>query len=63
MGNDEGCTGGNSERISFSDGENELFSGTVYHCGGKDTGNLCGDIANFADDIKNLVPNLDELFL
>lgn len=63
LGNDEGCTGGNSERISFSDGENEIFSGTVYHCGGKDTGNLCGDITSFADDVKNLVPNLDKLFL
>jgi len=63
LGDDEGCSGGNSERISFSDGQNELFSGTVYHCGGKDTGNLCGDIENFADDVKHLVPNLDELFL
>ena len=58
---DEGCTGGTSERISFSDGENEIFSGSVYHCGGKDTGNLCGDITSFAADVKNLVPNLEKL--
>jgi len=63
LGDDEGCSGGTIERISFSDGENELFSGTVYHCGGKDTGNLCGDITSFADDVKNLRPNLEELFL
>jgi len=63
LGDDEGCTGGTIERISFSDGENEIFSGSVYHCGGKDTGNLCGDITSFADDVKNLVPNFDKLFL
>ena len=63
LGNDEGCSGGTIERISFSDGENELFSGSVYHCGGKDTGNLCGDIKSFADNVKNLVPNLDKLLL
>ena len=63
LGDDEGCSGGTIERISFSDGENKIFSGSVYHCGGKDTGNLCGDITSFADDVKNLVPNLDQLFL
>jgi len=63
LADDEGCSGGTIERISFSDGENEIFSGTVYHCGGKDTGNLCGDITSFADDVKNLVPDLDELLL
>jgi hypothetical protein len=63
LGDDEGCTGGTIERISFSDGENEIFSGSVYHCGGKDTGNLCGDIKSFAADVKNLVPNMDKLLL
>ena len=60
---DDGCSGGTSERISYSDKENEIFSGSVYHCGGKDTGNLCGDITSFADDVKRLVPNLDKLLL
>jgi len=63
LGDDEGCSGGTIERISFSDGKSEIFSGAVYHCGGKDTGNLCGDITSFADDVKNLVPNLDKLLL
>ena len=63
LSDDEGCTGGTIERISFSDGENEIFSGSVYHCGGKDTGNLCGDITSFADDVKNLVPDLEALLL
>ena len=63
LGDDAGCSGGTIERISFSDGKNEIFSGSVYHCGGKDTGNLCGDITSFADDVKNLVPNLDRLLV
>ena len=58
---DEDCTGGTSERITYSDKDNEIFSGSVYHCGGKDTGNLCGDITGFAEDVKNLAPELDKL--
>lgn len=61
LGDDEGCTGGTIERVSFSDAENEIFSGSVYHCGGDDLGDLCGDIKSFANDIKKLVPNLDDL--
>jgi hypothetical protein len=63
LGDDEGCSGGTIERISFSDKKNEIFSGSVYHCGGKDTGNLYVDITSFADAVKNLVPNLDKLLL
>ena len=58
---DENCPGGTSERISYSDKGNELFSGSVYRCGGNDTGNLCGDISSFAEDVKNLVPDLEKL--
>jgi hypothetical protein len=61
LGDDEGCTGGTSESISYVNNKNEIFSGSVYHCGGKDTGNLCGDIGSFADDVKKLVPNLEKL--
>ncbi|OQY04170.1 MAG: hypothetical protein B6I22_10135 [Desulfobacteraceae bacterium 4572_123] len=58
---DNGCTGGTSEIISFFESRDEIISGTVYHCGGKDTGNLKGDIRAFADDVKKLVPDLDKL--
>ncbi len=58
---DEGCTGGTCERISWRDNEKELFSGTVYHCGGSDTGDLCGDITGFAGVIKSLIPDLEGL--
>jgi hypothetical protein len=63
LGDDEGCTGGTSESISYMNDTDETFSGTVYHCGGEDTGNLCGDIGSFADDVKKLVPNLKKLLL
>ena len=58
---DDGCTGGTSESVSCSDGAREVFSGTVYHCGAKDSGNLGGDVKRFADAIKRLVPDLEEL--
>lgn len=58
---DDGCTGGTSEGVSYSDEDTELFSGTVYHCAGVDSGNLCGNVASFADDAKDLVPGFEEL--
>ncbi|MDP6545959.1 MAG: hypothetical protein QGH60_18420 [Phycisphaerae bacterium] len=58
---DEGWTGGTIESITCSDKDNEIFSGSVDHCGEKDTGNLCGDIPCFAEDVKNLVPDLEKL--
>ncbi|MFH1336735.1 MAG: hypothetical protein ABII96_09485 [Candidatus Zixiibacteriota bacterium] len=61
LGEDEGCTGGTSETISCTDGKKEIFSGSVYHCGGKDTGNLCGDISRFAVTVGGLVPDFDAL--
>ena len=61
LGDEEGCTGGTSESISYVNNNNEIFSGSIYHCAGKDMGDLCGDIGRFADDVKKLVPNLEEL--
>lgn len=61
LGEDEDCAGGNIEEISYSGEDAELFSGTVYHCGGVDSGDLCGDVAAFADDVKALVPDFEEL--
>jgi hypothetical protein len=58
---EEDCVGGTHETVSYSGGENKVFSGTVYHCGGKDSGDLEGDVKSFADDIRKLVPDLEEL--
>ncbi len=58
---DNGCTGGTGETIVFSTDQVEIVSGTMYHCGGKDTGSLKGDVQAFADDVRKLVPDLEEL--
>ncbi|MHC4696623.1 MAG: hypothetical protein ACYTFA_07780 [Planctomycetota bacterium] len=55
------CAGGTSEDVSYADGDREAFSGTVHHCGGLDSGDLCGDVAGFADDVRSLVPDFDAL--
>lgn len=61
LGDNEGCTGGTSESIFYSSKEKEMFSGSVYHCGGNDTGNLCGNIKHFVDDVKKMVPDIKKL--
>ncbi|MFC1885235.1 hypothetical protein ACFL2O_10745 [Thermodesulfobacteriota bacterium] len=60
---EDGCTGGTSESISYMDNKKKMFSGSIYHCGGKDTGNLCGDVTRFANDVKQMIPDLDKLLL
>jgi hypothetical protein len=61
LGVDDGCTGGTSEIISYSNLSEEIFSGTVYHCGGKDFGNLGGNVSGFVQDIKEIVPDIKKL--
>ncbi len=56
-----GCTGGTSESISYFSGDEKLFSGSVYHCGGTDFGDMKGDVREFAKEIKVLIPELDSL--
>ena len=58
---EDGCTGGTGEKISLSNGKEDVFNGRVYHCAGRDYGDLCGDISAFASGVKELVPDLDEL--
>jgi hypothetical protein len=57
----EGCTGGTSETISTFNQQTLTFSGQVYHCGGEDSGNLGGNIREFADDLRALFPELADL--
>ena len=63
LGEDEGCTGGTTETICYSDVVRELFSGSVYHCGGRDSGNLGGDVRGFAEEVRKLIPDLGELLI
>jgi len=61
LGEDDGCTGGTTETISWIDGNGAPFRASVYHCAGRDTGNLAGDVAGFADVIRRLVPELTRI--
>lgn len=58
---ESGCTGGTTEKISLFNVSNQLFTGQVYHCSGKDYVNLCEDIEAFADEVKSLVPDIESL--
>lgn len=58
---DEGATGGTTETLSWSDGDGECFKATVYHCGGRDAGDLGGDVETFAAAVRALIPDLDKL--
>jgi len=60
-GEDDGCTGGTTESLTLYGRNEELFSGTVYHCGGNDYGDLSGDINLLADEIKNFVPGMNDM--
>ena len=61
LGEDTGCSGGDSESVSYVNIKGIAFYGEVYHCGGNDYGNLCGDVTSFSDDLESLIPDLDEL--
>ena len=55
---DEPCAGGTTDSIICEQNNETVFSGGVYHCGGADTGDLCGDINAFVEDFKNLAPEI-----
>ena len=57
----KGCTGGTSEHISYFSSTEELFSGYVYHCGGDNYGDLCGNTKNFGNEMRKLIVDLDSL--
>ena len=56
-----GCTGGTGENIVFSAGAKVVFKGYVYHCGGKDYGDMVGEIEGFATKIKSFIPKFEKL--
>jgi hypothetical protein len=55
----KGCTGGTGESlVCFSKGST-IFSGNVYHCGGKDSGDLKGDITAVGMAARQLIPDFE----
>jgi len=63
LGENKGCTGGTSERITYFSSDQEEFSASVYHCGGKDSGTLAGDINAVKSSMKKLIPDFGSLLL
>ncbi len=61
LGEYDGCTGGTTESLTLYGRNEVLFTGTVYHCGGNDYGDISGDINRLAEGIKNLVPGMNGL--
>jgi len=57
----EPCTGGTSKSLTIYSGENTILSGTIDQCGGLTSGNLYGDTDSFAEKMKGLFPEFDEL--
>lgn len=57
----DGCTGGTTGSLTVSAGSDTVLSGWVHHCGGREYGNLQGNLEEFADRMRALVPNLAEL--
>ena len=54
----EGCSGGTTEELVVLQGEESLFSGRAYHCGGYTYGTIGGDLSAASAAVKELVPNL-----
>lgn len=52
-----GCTGGTGDSFSLFFSEKENISGSIYHCGGKDYGNLKGNVDAAKNLFKSIVPN------
>lgn len=55
MKDEPGCTGGTSEGVTLYNKDAKTFEGSVYHCGGSDSGSLCGDTKALIAHIKGMV--------
>lgn len=54
------CTGGTTQSLRLLAGDQVLFQGSVYHCGGKGSGDLCGEVDALADRLKELFCYFDD---
>jgi len=57
----DGCTGGTGENILCTSKNVNVFSGNVYHCGGKDSGDLAGDYSLAVNAARALIPDIEGL--
>jgi len=56
-----GCTGGTSQRLSVREADEVIFEGYLSSCGGKEQGNMGGNIDSIVKEIMKLVPFTPEL--
>lgn len=56
-----GCSGGTTKSLLYYSGDEKVFSGYNYFCGGEVFGTMSGEINLFASEIKKLIPNLTSL--
>lgn len=55
-----GCTGGTSESIELFNNGKQIFSESVYHCGGANYAASTGDFAAVKANLKSLFPKLEK---
>lgn len=60
---DVNCTGGTTQSIAYyTPNPEEGMNGSIYYCGGKEYGNISGDLRLFAKEFeKTFVPNLKDM--
>ena len=56
----KGCTGGTSDQLELYPGSSKEVKGSIYQCGGKNYGDLEGDVTAAASLFKALVPDLSK---
>lgn len=57
----DGCTGGNGESIFCKSRGKMVFSGNIEHCGGKDFGNMQGELSPAVEALLALIPDFKRL--
>lgn len=55
---EEGCTGGTTDVLSYTLSDGTQFRASNYYCGGVTYGNLGGDIVALKSLVKQYVPDL-----
>jgi hypothetical protein len=57
---DEGCTGGTTDNLELYSGSPEQVKGNIYHCGGKDYGDLSGDVTAATQVFRSMIPDINK---
>jgi hypothetical protein len=55
---DDGCSGGTTDKFSCFIGEKEVFNAWQYNCASENGGTLRGKVEEYVQDFKDLIPDL-----